>query len=60
MDAMNTAKSPASVAAAPATNNAAPDPFQLIEKLGDLLKKGLITQDEFDKKKADLLSKIGQ
>ncbi len=35
------------------------DPFVLIEKLGELLKKGLISQDEFDKKKAELLSRIG-
>ncbi|MBI3775212.1 MAG: SPFH domain-containing protein [Gammaproteobacteria bacterium] len=35
------------------------DPFALIEKLGDLLKKGLISQEEFDKKKAELLGRIG-
>jgi len=42
----------------PATG-AKEDPFVLIEKLGELLKKGLISQDEFDKKKAELLSRIG-
>lgn len=35
------------------------DPFALIEKLGGLLNKGLITQDEFDRKKAELLGRIG-
>ena len=34
------------------------DPIVAIEKLGELLKKGLLTQDEFDKKKAELLGKI--
>jgi len=34
------------------------DPLLMIERLGELLKKGLITQDEFDKKKAALLGKI--
>lgn len=44
-----------------ATSTAGPkeDPFALIEKLGELLKKGLISQDEFDKKKTELLSRIG-
>ncbi len=34
------------------------DPIAMIEKLGELLKKGLLTQDEFDRKKAELLGKI--
>jgi membrane protease subunit (stomatin/prohibitin family) len=34
------------------------DTIQMIEKLGELLKKGILTQDEFDKKKTELLSKI--
>lgn len=34
------------------------DPLQTIEKLGDLLKKGLLTQAEFDQKKAELLGKL--
>lgn len=41
---------------APATKEE--DPLLMIERLGDLLKKELITQDEFDKKKAALLGKI--
>ena len=34
------------------------DPLAVIERLGELLKKGLVTQEEFDKKKAELLGKI--
>jgi membrane protease subunit (stomatin/prohibitin family) len=34
------------------------DPIQQIEKLGELFKKGVLTQAEFDAKKAELLSKI--
>jgi membrane protease subunit (stomatin/prohibitin family) len=34
------------------------DPLLMIEKLGELLKKGLLTQEEFDKKKVELLGKI--
>ncbi len=34
------------------------DPLQTLEKLGDLLKKGVLTQAEFDAKKAELLKKI--
>ena len=37
---------------------AAPDIPQQIEKLGDLLEKGLINQEEYDEKKSDLLSRI--
>lgn len=33
-------------------------PIEQIEKLGGLLEKGLISQEEFEKKKADLLDKI--
>ena len=36
----------------------AEDPIQLLEKLGELLKKGILTQTEFDQKKAELLSRI--
>jgi len=39
---------------APATE----DPLQVIEKLGNLLQKGLLTQKEFDQKKAELLNRI--
>ncbi|MFA6901575.1 MAG: SPFH domain-containing protein [Gallionellaceae bacterium] len=42
--------------AAPAA--AKEDPIQQIEKLGELFKKGVLTQAEFDAKKAELLSKI--
>ena len=34
------------------------DPIQQIEKLGELFKKGVLTQAEFDAKKAELLKKI--
>jgi len=34
------------------------DPIQLLEKLADLLKKGILTQQEFDNKKAETLGKI--
>jgi membrane protease subunit (stomatin/prohibitin family) len=34
------------------------DPIQMIEKLNELLKKGILTQQEFDAKKAELLSRI--
>jgi membrane protease subunit (stomatin/prohibitin family) len=34
------------------------DPIQLLEKLGGLLAKGILTQQEFDAKKAELLSRI--
>jgi len=45
------------------SNNASPapmqeDPFVLIDKLGELLKKGYISQEEFDTKKAAILSRI--
>jgi hypothetical protein len=36
----------------------AEDPIQLLEKLGGLLAKGILTQQEFDAKKTDLLSRI--
>ena len=48
-------------AAAPAAAGQAPageDPFQTLEKLADLLKKGVLTQAEFDAKKTELLKKI--
>lgn len=43
----------ATAAAAPAV-----DPFALLEKLSELLKKGVITQAEFAAKKAELLAQI--
>ncbi len=42
-------------ASAPAVTE---DPIQLLEKLGELLKKGILTQAEFDQKKTELLSRI--
>ena len=51
--AMNEALKPG---AAPGT---AEDPMVLLAKLHDLLTKGVITQSEFDTKKAELLKKIG-
>lgn len=39
--------------------NAADDPIAVLGKLHELLSKGVITQAEFDAKKADLLKKIG-
>jgi membrane protease subunit (stomatin/prohibitin family) len=36
----------------------APDPLATIERLSELLKKGVLTQTEFDAKKAELLSQI--
>ena len=41
-----------------ATNAAAADPMATLEKLGDLLKKGILTQAEFDAKKAEILQQI--
>jgi hypothetical protein len=40
------------------TSSGGEDVFQTIEKLHQLLSKGVITQQEFDSKKADLLKKI--
>ncbi|MES2745598.1 MAG: SPFH domain-containing protein [Bdellovibrionota bacterium] len=34
------------------------DAFATLEKMHDLLKKGILTQEEFDRKKADLLSRM--
>lgn len=34
------------------------DPYAALEKIGDLLKKGILTQAEFDAKKAELLQQI--
>ncbi|MBC7530563.1 MAG: SPFH domain-containing protein [Oligoflexus sp.] len=43
---------------AAAAGNAKEDSFAMLEKMHDLLKKGVLTQEEFDRKKADLLSRI--
>lgn len=42
----------------PVAAQPAEDPIQLLEKLGGLLAKGILTQQEFDTKKAELLSRI--
>ena len=34
------------------------DPVAMIERLGELFKKGILTQAEFDAKKAELLQQI--
>ena len=48
--------------AEPATINSSPtesnDPFVLLERLKGLLDKGIISDDEYQKKKADLLKRI--
>ena len=44
---------PASGGGAPA-----PDPMALLEKLGELYQKGILTEAEFTAKKAEILSKI--
>ncbi len=41
-----------------ATSSNQDDAIQMLEKLGELLKKGVLTQAEFDSKKAELLGKI--
>ena len=51
------AAAPAAPAQA-APSQPAEDPIQLLEKLGGLLAKGILTQQEFDAKKAELLSRI--
>ena len=43
---------------APATTAPADSPFDRIEKLGGLLEKGLITKDEYEDKKAQILKEI--
>lgn len=48
----------AAPAATPPAAAPAEDPLALIEKLGGLLEKGLLTQAEFDAKKAELLARI--
>ena len=35
------------------------DAFAMLEKLHDMLKKGILTQQEFDTKKADILKRMG-
>ena len=49
---------PASGNASDAAPGGGEDPFLALERLGDLLKKGVLTQAEFDSKKTELLAKI--
>jgi len=46
------------VAKEASANKGSPDVFEQIQKLGVLKEKGLISQAEFEKKKAELLSKL--
>ena len=48
----------AGVHAAPALGVKAEDVMETLEKLGDLKTKGILTQEEFDAKKAELLKKL--
>ena len=48
---------PAAAAAAP-VGVKADDVMATLEKLGDLKAKGILTQEEFDSKKAELLKKL--
>ena len=55
--ALLASSSAASAAAAPA--GVRPDEVMAtLEKLGDLKSKGILTQEEFDAKKAELLKKL--
>lgn len=48
----------AAVAAAPAAGVKPEDVMATLEKLGELKAKGILTQEEFDAKKAELLKKL--
>ncbi len=48
----------APIAAAPAVGVKAEDVMATLEKLGELKSKGILTQEEFDSKKAELLKKL--
>jgi membrane protease subunit (stomatin/prohibitin family) len=52
------AAAPAAVAAAPAVGMKPEDVMATLEKLADLKTKGILTQEEFDSKKAELLKKL--
>ena len=43
---------------APAAAPTAEDPIQVLSKLKQMLEAGLVTQDEFDKKKAEVLARL--
>lgn len=53
-----TASTPPVQPPAASTAAAAPDPFKSLERLKDLYDKGVITEDEFKAKKAELLKSI--
>lgn len=44
--------------ATPSSKATQEDSFATLERMHDLLKKGILTQEEFDRKKADLLSRM--
>ena len=54
------AVAPAAAPAAPAAAApaAAEDPFALLERLHGLVAKGILTQQEFDAKKAEILQRM--
>ena len=52
------AAGPAAAAAAPVVGVKAEDVMATLEKLGELKTKGILTQEEFDAKKAELLKKL--
>lgn len=54
----NAAATAAVAAAAPVTEISANEVMATLEKLGDLKTKGILTQEEFDAKKAELLKKL--
>ncbi|RYF73123.1 MAG: SPFH domain-containing protein, partial [Comamonadaceae bacterium] len=54
----NAAAQAAVAAAAPVAAVSADDVIATLEKLGDLKTKGILTQEEFDTKKAELLKKL--
>jgi membrane protease subunit (stomatin/prohibitin family) len=56
--AQNQAAAAAAAAAQPAATVKAEDVMATLEKLGELKTKGILTQEEFDAKKAELLKKL--
>lgn len=54
----NAAATAAVAASAPVTEISADEVMATLEKLGDLKTKGILTQEEFDAKKAELLKKL--
>lgn len=54
----NAAATAAVAASAPVTEISANEVMATLEKLGDLKTKGILTQEEFDAKKAELLKKL--